>query len=388
MDLDIFLKPVPKNVISNIPKSLGSICDVYVKEDQIPDLIGKDVIIIGVEEDRASVNNEGCASGPNPIRSQLYRLFPNFNKEVKIVDLGNIKPGKTIKDTYFAVSEVVSYLVRRNHTVILLGGSQDLTYANYLAYEKLEQVVNLVAVDEKFDMTGDSNDINSENFLNKIILHQPNYLFNYSNLGYQSYFEHEDAVELMARLHFDVHRLGEINKSHLPETEPTFRNGDIASFDISAIRCSDAPGNGKASPNGLYGEEFCQLARYAGLSDKISSVGFYEYNPGFDRHEQTSKLVAQAIWYFIDGFYSRKHEYPVINSDQFLKFRVIIEEESHEIVFYKSLKSDRWWMDVPYPNSKSKYSRHHLVPCSYDDYKKACDEDIPDRWWKTFQKLL
>ncbi|MFN8133913.1 MAG: hypothetical protein U0Z17_01300 [Bacteroidales bacterium] len=34
------------------------------------------------------------------------------------------------------------------------------------------------------------------------------------------------------------------------------------------------PGNANAIPNGFYGEEACQLMRYAGMSDKISSIGF------------------------------------------------------------------------------------------------------------------
>jgi len=162
------------------------------------------------------------------------------------------------------------------------------------------------------------------------------------------------------------------------------------SFDIASVRQSDAPAAATSTPNGLYGEEFCQLAWYSGLSDKVSSVGFYEYNPSLDKRNQTALLISQAVWYFINGFYNRKNEFPSMNEEQFLKFRVIIEEQEHEIVFFKSTMSDRWWMNVPYPDSSSasKYNRQRLVPCSYDDYKKACNEDIPERWWKTYQKLL
>jgi hypothetical protein len=45
-------------------------------------------------------------------------------------------------------------------------------------------------------------------------------------------------------------------------------------------------------------------------------------------------------------------------------------------------------MDVPYVSgSSTKYQRHHLVPCTYEDYQSATNEEMPDRWWKTFQKL-
>ncbi len=388
MELDIFLKPIDLIETEGNKNNFGNKIDAFIAGSNVPEISGKDIAIIGVEEDRASIGNKSCGKAPNKIRKHLYNLFDNFQRAPKIADLGNIIPGETLNDTYFAISEVVSTLVKKNITVIILGGSQDITFGNYRAYEKLEQVVNLVCVDERFNMGDNDDSINSNNYLNKIVLHQPNFLFNYSNLGYQTYFEPSSTIELMSRLHFDVHRLGEINKTNISETEPTFRNADIASFDISSVRSADAPGNNNASPNGLYAEEFCQLARYAGMSDKISSVGFYECNPQVDVKEQTSQLVAQAVWCFIDGYYNRKNEHPIINSDQFFKFRVIIEEENHEIVFYKSTKSDRWWMDVPYPNHKSKYSRHHLVPCTHQDYTRACNEGIPERWWKTFQKLL
>ncbi|MCI5055002.1 MAG: arginase family protein, partial [Flavobacteriales bacterium] len=228
----------------------------------------------------------------------------------------------------------------------------------------------------------------SDGFLNKIILHQPNYLFNFSNIGLQTYFENPDQILLMNKMFFDVYRLGEINKTNLPETEPIVRNADVVSFDVSAIRKSDAVGTSANSPNGFYGEEACQIVKYAGMSDKLSSIGFYEYNPRYDINNNTAMLIAQMVWCCIDGYYSRKKEFPISNKSEFLKFRVVLEDQSHEIVFYKSQKSDRWWMDVPYPMSKSvKYERHHLVPCSYKDYQQACDEDMPEKWWKTYQKL-
>jgi formiminoglutamase len=160
------------------------------------------------------------------------------------------------------------------------------------------------------------------------------------------------------------------------------------SFDISAIRQSDAPGNGNASPNGFYGEEACQITRYAGMSDKLSSFGIYEINPAFDNNKQTAHLAAQMIWYFVDGFYNRKKDYPIVDKAEYTKYRVSITNHEHEIVFYKSNKSDRWWMDVPYPlNHQIKFERHHMVPCSYSDYQTACSDEMPDRWWQTYQKL-
>jgi arginase family enzyme len=343
------------------------------------------IAIIGVGEERNSAN-QGCAQAPNHVRKYLYRLI-GLNSPTKIIDLGNLKVGSTTNDTYFALSSIIENLIKKNILPIIIGGSQDLTYANFLGYQNLEQTVNLVAIDSKFNLGEADEEIDSNNFLTKIILHQPNFLFNYSNIGYQSYFVDKDEIELMSKLYFDSYRLGQV-QNNIEEVEPIVRNADIVSFDISAIRQSEAPGNKNTSPNGFYGEQACQISRYAGLSDKVTSIGFYEINPELDINGQTAHSVAQMIWYFIDGFNNRKNDFPVGSRKNYLKYMVNMQDGNNEVTFYKSDKSERWWMDVPFPShNKIKYERHVLVPCSYNDYKTACDNEVPDRWWQTFQKL-
>ena len=366
--------------------SYGKLIRGYVQADDFPELEGMQLAIVGVGEDRKAINNEGCGLAADYVRENLYRLFQG-NYTSKIADLGNIRKGNTIEDTYFAVTDVLAQLLKKNIIPIVIGGSQDLTYCNYLAYQKMEQTINIVSVDSAFDIGDGDKELNSQSYLSKIILHKPNILFNYSNVGFQTYFVEQNAIELMDKLYFDAHRLGHVRK-HIENVEPIVRNADVLSFDISSIRQSDAPGNGNASPNGFYGEEACQITRYAGMSDKLSSIGFYEINPAFDNNKQTAHLAAQMIWYFIDGFYNRKQDYPIVDKSEYTKYRVSITNHEHEIVFYKSNKSDRWWMDVPYPvNHKIKFERHHMVPCSYSDYETACQDEMPDKWWQTFQKL-
>lgn len=366
--------------------SYGKIINAYTSATNFPNLEKVHLAIIGVEEDRKALNNEGCGLAADYVRKNLYKLFQG-NYVAKIADLGNIKKGNTIEDSYFALTDVLSQLLKRNIVPIVIGGSQDLTYCNYLAYQKMEQTINIVAVDSSFDIGEGESELNSQSYLSKIILHKPNILFNFSNIGFQTYFVEQSSIELMEKLYFDAHRLGQVRKI-IEDVEPIVRNADILSFDISAIRQSDAPGNGNASPNGFYGEEACQITRYAGMSDKLTSFGIYEINPAFDTNKQTAHLAAQMIWYFIDGFYNRKQDYPIVDKSEYTKYRVSITNHEHEIVFYKSNKSDRWWMDVPYPiNHQIKFERHHMVPCSYTDYQTACSDEMPDRWWQTYQKL-
>ncbi len=390
MDISVFFKPSNRDTISEgyvyQTNQLGKTIKKFDDPENFPSLDGCLIAIIGVKEGRGSKYNESCDNGPDVIRKHLYKLW-GLGNLFQIVDLGNIEPGHTIEDTYYALSSTIEYLVKLNILPVIIGGGQDLTFANYKGYQNLEQLVNLVSIDNNFNLGFIDDDLDAQTYLSKIILYQPNYLFNYSNVGYQTYFVDPAAVELMQKLFFDSYRLGLV-RANMEQTEPIVRNADIVSFDISSVRKGDAPGNFYAGPNGFSGEEFCQIARYAGLSDKVSSVGFYEYNPEFDNRESTAHLISQAIWCFLEGVSQRKKDIPSSLDNNFLKYRVFLSDSKHEIVFYKSNKSDRWWMEVPYPNNKSKYERHHLVPCSYADYQTACNEGMPDRWWQTYQKLI
>ena len=390
MDIAEYFTPINLEKLADgtpfAKQTLGNTLLINSTEKGFPDTDGAKIAIIGIQDDRRAVNNAGCAKAPNHVRQHLYRLYThNFN--INIVDLGNIKAGHEVEDTYFAVINVCSELISNKIIPIIIGGGNDLAFAQYRAYEKLEQTINMVSVDQNFDMGDADETLNSKTYLGKIILQQPNFLFNFSNIGYQTYFVNPKEVDLMTRLYFDSHRLGAVQKN-MEEVEPIVRNADMMSMDISAIRQSDAPGCNNTTPNGFYGEEACQISRYAGMSDKLTSFGIYEINPENDSKNQTSHLAAHIIWYFFEGFCNRKQDFPFKDVNDFTKYRVVIKDNQYEIIFYKSNKSDRWWMEVPYPSDKRlKFERHYWVPCSYSEYEEACKDEMPDRWWLTYQKL-
>jgi len=368
---------------------LGAVVQSYTLE--FPDLENKkfDIAILGVKDDRNALNNSGCALGPDYIREKFYCLHQG-DYDVKIADLGNIIAGQTVGDTYFAVKTVIAELIKMDILPVILGGGQDITYAQYMAYEELEQKVDLVVIDSQFDLEESeegSIETTSQSYLSKVFLHQPNYLFNFSNIGYQTYFVNQDSLRVMEKLLFDVHRLGDF-AGNISVSEPVIRNASLISFDVSAIRSSDACGNANATPNGFYGEQACQLCRYAGMSDKLTSIGFYEFNPAYDSNGQTALLMSEMLWYLIDGFYNRKKDFPLQPKSQYYIYRASLKNEAHELVFVKSKKTDRWWMQVPYPTGMSMNERFHLVPCRYEDYQIAVTGEMPDLWWRTYQKLV
>ncbi|MCG8182784.1 formimidoylglutamase [Tenacibaculum piscium] len=386
MDFNFFT-PIEDSLVAHLmaqsTKSIGRNIDIHSRNNGFPDLKGVHIAILGIKEGRGAPDNKGCGDDLQYIRQKLYQLFPG-NWETKIADLGDIAQGDTLKDSYFAVKSSVEYLLKQKIIPILIGGSQDITYANYRGYDSLGQTVNLVSVDSKFDLGAMNENLRSSSFLSKIIMEQPNNLFNYCNIGYQTYFNSQEEIELLDKLYFDAFRLGEVKDVTL--VEPIMRDADIVSIDIGAVRQAEAPANKKAAPNGFYGEEICAITRYAGISDKVSSFGIYEYNSTFDSNYQTASLIAQMIWYFIEGVNARAKDYPFVSKENYHKFTVLLNDDD-PINFYKSDKSGRWWMEINII-SNNKHKRHTLIPCSYKDYQQALQRKMPDRWYKALQKMI
>jgi formiminoglutamase len=383
-----YLSPVPDSVLQHFeeshPQQIFSGLKIHEEINGLPELREARIALFGVMEDRGALHNKGCDSGADVIRKYVYPLYQG-RWDAPIIDLGNIYRGETVDDTLFAVKEVVSELLRMNIMPIILGGSQDITFGMYRAYDVLNQTVNLAAIDSRLDLGEQGEQLNAQNFLSHIILKKPYNLYNYSNLGYQTYFVNQDELDLMERMFFDVVRLGEL-RNQIAESEPTLRNADMVSFDLAAIRQIDAPATAYPSPHGFTGEEACAIARYAGLSDKVSSFGIFEYNANLDRGNQTAHLAAHMIWYFIEGYNHRMQDYPFCSKKEYTKFTVLITDGDHELTFYKSPKSGRWWVEVPVKTSLSE--RHTLVPCTYNDYQSAMKGEIPMRWWRAYQKGL
>ena len=382
-----FLTPIKDILLANLalqPEScLGNKINIHTNKNDFPDLEGIQIAIFGVQEDRNSENNFGCGEDLFLVRKKLYALFPG-NWTTKIVDLGNVTKGVEVSDTYFAVSEILTALLTRNILPIIIGGGQDITYVNYRAYDVLEQTVNITTVDSRFDLGSLDDQLTSQSYLSKIIMQTPNNLFNYCNVGYQTYFNSQESIQLLDSLYFDAYRLG--NAKELETIEPAFRNADIVSIDLGAVRQSEAPANNNASPNGFYGEEICAIARYAGLSDKVTSFGIYEYNSKLDVNSQTANLIAQMIWYFIEGVNARVKDYPFSGKENYQKFTVLLEDDD-PLIFYKSHKTGRWWIEINIL-SDNKYKRHALIPCTYKDYTEATKQKMPEKWYKAMQKMM
>jgi len=370
MTLEDFLSPLHESFgQAETENSYGHVIQSYI--DTFPDWEEADIAIFGVEEGRNTKNKE-TASAPDKLRRELYALVANLPK-TSIVDLGNIAPGNTFNDTRFAVQEVSRALLKDNIIPIILGGTKELAYGQYTAFQPILRNLECTVISPRIG-------IDQQDFLHDILLHEPNFLFNVNALAYQSHYVREKAISTLTKLYFNPLRLG-VLRSDVAMAEPILRNTDMCVFDIGSVKQADAPGNYYNNPSGLTSEEACQLAWYAGMSEKMRSFGIYEVNPEFDYRDTTSKLGAQILWYFIDGYYNRKGDHPSLHSE-FVKYRCTMTDNEPDVVFYKSKRTERWWMEIPGHSGSDML----VIPCTYADYTLATTGEMPDLFFKALQK--
>ncbi|MGE4587427.1 MAG: formimidoylglutamase [Mangrovibacterium sp.] len=379
MDLDLYLKPVDFSRFKPASWAEQKYCLGALLEknrEKLP-LSKARVVLLGVEEDRHAVVR-GSAEAPDRIREHLYRLnriAPRF----RILDLGNLRCGKTVNDAYYALRDVCRGLIDGGLTVVVLGGSQDLTFGLAKAFE--DRGYSLVNIDPQPDYHRGEKSVSSENYLN-LILGKPSSLFAQVTLGYQNYYTDSVNLDQLEALDAEVKRLGQL-RCNMADVEPYMRNADLVSFDLNAVRMIEAPGQYFASPNGLYAEEACQIAHYAGIGDRVKTAGFFNLIPKLDKGDLSSRLMAQIVWHFIEGVYCRTPEDPYVHPADFNEFLIELDDLDMQLSFYQSRKTGRWWMKI--------YNEHNdtdrMVPCTEEDYRLAARYEVPDRWWRNVRRL-
>lgn len=356
----------------------------YKHGKTFPSVKQGDIVIIGLPESRNS-SNQGAIKSPDLIRSYFYSLS-SFPQKTRIIDAGNLKQTKTPTDSYSAIKDVVDFFLKKDATIIILGGTQEISFPVYQAIKNHRKSINLAFIDSRIDLGENDGDFSSTSYIHKFMDEPLENLFNLSFIGYQGYLTNPKDIEYLTKSNHEILRLGFV-RGNFREVEPTFRNSDFVSFDLGAIRFSDCPGNIYPSPNGLYAEEACQLSRYSGLSDKTCCFGVFEYNPDSDSSFQSAHLSAQLIWHFIEAFSQRKGELPLNNVD-FKQFIVDSTTPGLEMIFNKSMLSDNWWMEVPTSNTKLFPSGKVITACSYNDYVTASKQELPERWIRIYNKIV
>ncbi|MDW7695280.1 formimidoylglutamase [Flammeovirgaceae bacterium SG7u.111] len=384
MSLRIFFDPLQEEEIDELDKVNGVIDSVQLHTHEgMPSVKAADVAVFCFSEYSGPGQEKVPATDFAKLRKAFYSL-KSFSKECKLIDLGFLRPGPNLEESYARLREVCEKLMEQNTLPLIIGGADDLGFAQYLAYQNFEKIISVVNVDARIDM-GKTKSTNKGGHVYKILTHQPNYLFEYNHLAYQRYFVEPKTIEALQYLHYESKSVGQI-RERIAETEPVIRSADMLSFDLSAIKAADVGAVLDKTPFGLTGEEACQLCWYGGMSEKLTSVGFYNYRPELDKDGQSAQVLATMVWYFVEGFSNRKEEYS-FKSNFHIKYLVPLDTLHKSLVFYKSKLTDKWWMEAGLHDDAEKYyHRNAVIPCSYEDYQTAVKGQIPERWLKATGK--
>lgn len=302
------------------------------------------------------------AKRADPVRRFLYGYGGFFGRHA-MADLGDLRRAEesfVIATTYELISSKI--------VPIFMGLPESLLAAQFLAYQDAKNLINMALIAPEFNP-------NMAHWSRLVAPRHP-LLFHLALLGYQTHRMTTESLRQLEESHCDLLRLGRTRES-IEDAEPLLRDADMLAFALSALRACDAPGVSGPAPGGYTIEEACQLCRYAGFSDKLSSFGMYGYEPRQDAMELTAQAIAQMIWYFSDGFFARKGDFPVSTRDM-TEYVVDFRRLQYSLTFWKSNRTGRWWMQAPI-STRKKHERHRLIPCTYQDYQAACREELPER---------
>lgn len=312
----------------------------------------------------------GSATAYNAVREALASLSANF-KVGQVVDLGLVKPD------LLPLTELLDVLLQQGIFPIVVAEESTAVLAQLRAYEQRAERVAIALVDAQLDYTLEG----TAGLLNQLLQHSPQLLQQITCIGSQSYWSNPAVVPLLQEKQVSVYRLGRILRQ-LEEVEPMVRQADLSAFSLKSIRAADAPALAPRNPNGLNAAEACRLLRYMSMSDQLSSLCLYDWKPTHEDHGQTALLTAQLIWFAIEGFYARVYEWPV--QRKILRAYVVDNKVlDTAVTFYKSQKSNRWWVAIP----EEFQAEQPLIACSYSDYQLACEGELPDRLLQAIARL-
>lgn len=381
MEFNHYLEPATTSwkQIPGIPneESLGSMVSFFQGNNSWFTDGKYKLVIIGVPEDRNGSDNKFCAGSPNAIRELLYG-FRGLESDAQIGDAGNIR-GNTINDRYQALKEISAWFFEKNITLIVIGGTQDITVPLVSTFTNIFGDANLVVGDSMLDLDVHNQDFSSRAWINKVT--EEGCLSDFAILGLQNYLVSKSQENYLNARFFEILRLGDIRGAGIKKTEIPIRDSDIVSLDFRMISGQNQFNDNIESPHGLEHHEACQISRYSGLSDRLRVFGLFEVASGNAFSSLNVALASQMIWHFLDGFVNRYKDFPIRSLDEYKYYVVHLEELEEGLMFYQNSVNGRWWMEVPFNQINM------VVSCDYDDYRKALRNEMPEKWWRYFLKF-
>ncbi len=308
------------------------------------------------------------------IREHLFDLSWDFDA-LRLADLGNLR-NRSVDFTIPLLRELYASGI----LPVLVGGDDRQLAAQYLAFAELNRQIGLCVVDSGIRL-------NDGRSLDRAVHREHSPAFHLAHIGSQRQLVDPDLDGLFLKRHFERFTLGQ-SRGELSELEPAIRDADVFALHLGSLLSGEAPAQEGCHPSGFSLQEAGQLTYYAGNSDRVSSFGIYGYAPqDCTAREQrlTQAAEAQLIWYFLHGVSRRSGDFPV-STDGLLEY-VVDSKLTDRLTFWRSSRSNRWWVEIPVARLPDGEARNRLVACSYGDYLQVSrDGNLPERIHLAFSR--
>jgi formiminoglutamase len=266
-------------------------------------LDGTGVALVGCPQDEGVRRNKGrtgAAQGPAEIRRALYRYpVSAAHQGLRLVDLGDVPAGATLEETHEALRAVVRCCLARAAKVVVLGGGNDISYADCSALALEQPDLLAFNIDRHLDLRADPvrnsgtpyRQLLEEGFLPPGRFHEVG-INSFANS--QAYLRYAEAREV------GVHQLADLRARGvgaavraLAEASPA--KAIFFGFDLDVVHAAEAPGVSDPSPMGLTAQEVCEIADVAAGDPRTRVIEISELNPVYDRDNITARLAANIL---------------------------------------------------------------------------------------------
>ncbi len=323
--------------------------------NKITNEIKESGIVLLFVSDYRGANGDAESQDFTGIRREFYKLS-QLDFEIPIVDLGDLVSGKTPQDSHYILQEVLMACYQNGAIPVIIGGSNDFAFSLFSALNHHQKDINYTQISNIVSLKEDEQ-IHESTFLSKILGSKDFSIKNYHHLGYQKHLNEMDSVRLIKEVQFDIIRLAEMMHS-TEKTEPYFRKADLVTINCDAIETFAEAFSMNPQVNGLNKREICAYMKEIGLSERLKSVGIFNYNIYSDS-QLNHQLLAQMIWYLIEGI-NIQRSHPKDRSYE--TFYVLINDGQY--AFKRDVFSDLWYFgeDEDIDN---------CIPCSRSDFDEA-----------------
>ncbi|MBD3384086.1 arginase [candidate division KSB1 bacterium] len=272
-----------------------------------------ELIIMGSPQDEGVRRNKGragAALAPAAIRRQLYRFpVPAAARDLFMVDIGDIQPGRSLEETHDRQFQVVKYFIEQGKNLIVIGGGNDISYPDCSALSSVEPDLFVFNIDSHLDVRSAAQRHSGTPYrqlLDEGAI-QPG---SFCEIAWQSMVNDRVYIDYLKSLDVHMIELSLLRRQGIDQTLHQLLDHQKAAtlfwgLDIDSVRSADAPGASAPYPTGLKSEEICRLSFIAGRDKRTRLFEISEVNPLFDVDHRTSRLAALMILYYLNGYANR-----------------------------------------------------------------------------------